>query len=218
MGIQTLHNKYLVSEFEKAFSSQKDKLNSKLNNNNNNEQEKLKEKLSEQIKFFQKIADDDRKSIPSSPSLKTNRNILSNNVIIIGNQFLNNVYEGFNWNYDKYEVAWKNKNSSVASYYSRQHLPKNVKNYKPINRFPNSNIYFGKIKPKPFFIPKINVPKTEKEKRLFFRKSISYKYITFKSIDNLRCFSIPLKELCKISRPPSYKSFPSTQSNNNKSF
>jgi len=51
-----------------------------------------------------------------------------------------------------------------------------------------------------------------KVKRLFFRKSISFKYISFKIIDNLRCFSISMDELNKISRPPSYKKFPSTGS------
>jgi len=210
MRFQTIQNNYFVSEFEKAFISSKEQLNKKINNNKSNEKIKQKDKLSEPIQLFKKIANADKKAISTSNKL-LNRSTLSssnNNYIIISNK-LNSVYDGFNWNCEKYGEAWSS-DVSVASIYSQQHLPKEIQGLKEFEQFPNSNIVFGKVKPQPFFI-KVERPVEEhKEKRLFFRKSISYKYITFKTIDNLKCFSIPMEDLIKISKPTSYKCFPST--------
>jgi len=226
MGLQTIHNNYIVSEFGKAFTNSKEQSNKKVNNNKiKNEKIKPKEKgYSEQIDFFKKLADADKKEILSSTSKIVNNKsstskIVNNkksadNVIIIPNRFFNNVYDGFNWNTEKYGSAWRKKDVSIASIYSQQHLPKDFKKSHKINRFPNSNILFGIKKPKPFNIPMTRTPINErpKVKRLFYRKSISFKYISFNSIDNLRCFNISMDDLCKISRPPSYKLFPSTGS------
>ncbi|KAG4086501.1 hypothetical protein H8356DRAFT_1734176 [Neocallimastix lanati (nom. inval.)] len=216
MGLQTIHNSYIVSEFGKAFANSKEQSNKKVNNNKiKNEKIKPKEKdFSEQINFFKKIADADKKEISSYTSKIVNNKKKADSVIIIPNRFFNNVYDGFNWNTEKYDRAWGKKDVSIASIYSQQHLPKDFKKSHKINRFPNSNILFGIKKPKPFNIPMARSPINErpKVKRLFYRKSISFKYISFNSIDNLRCFNISMDDLCKISRPPSYKLFPSTGS------
>jgi len=223
MGIQTINNnQYIIKGFDNAFTNSKDQLNKKPNNNNKNNNEPLNSKqndknLSDSINFLRRIANTDKKIIPSSPKIINNKRIGDNNVILIQNRFFNNVYDAFNWNTDKYGNAWKRngiKDVSVATLYSQQHLPKDFKKSHILNRFPNSNILFGIKKPKPFNIPMTRTPISErpKTKRLFFRRNISFKYISFKSIDNLRCFSISMDELNKISRPPSYKKFPSTGS------
>ncbi|OUM67024.1 hypothetical protein PIROE2DRAFT_5633 [Piromyces sp. E2] len=211
MRLQTLQNNYLVSEFEKAFISSKEQLNKKLSSNNaSTEKIKPKDDLSEPIEIFKKIADADKKSISSSNKLLNRSTVSSsnNNYIIISNK-LSSVFDGFNWNCDKYGEAWSS-DVSVASICSQQHLPKDIKQFKEFHYFPNSDIVFGKVKPKPFFV-KVEKPVEEhKEKRLFYRKSISYKYIPFKSIDTLKCFSISMEDLIKISKPTSYKCFVST--------
>jgi len=209
MRFQTLQNNYLVSEFGKAFISSKEQVTKKLNNSPNVEK-KQKDNLSEPIQFFKKIANADKKAISTSNKLLNRSSVTSsNNYIIISNKFLSSVYDGFNWNCEKYKKAWSS-DVSIASIYSQQHLPKEIRQSKKFDRFPNSNIIFGKEKPKPFYI-KVERPVEEhKEKRLFYRKSISYKYIPFKSIDNLKRFSYSMDDLMKISRPTSFKSFPST--------
>jgi len=213
MGFQTIQNNYFASEFGKAFVSSKEQLNRKISNNNNIITNP-KNDLTESIQFFKKIAD--KNSLNSSTKLlNQNKKPLNNNsnVIIITGSFLNNVYEGFQWNSNKCNTdAWKS-DISIASIFSQQHLPEDIKKQNSIIPFPNSDICFGKCKPKPFNIKLEKLQNEEnKVKRLFFRKSISFKYITFKSIDNLRCFSIPMSELMKISKPASYKCFPSTGS------
>ena len=211
MRLQTLQSNYIVSEFEKSFISSKEQINKKIKNNNgSNEKIKQNDDLSDPIQLFKKIANADKKAISSSNKLLNRSSVTSSNnkYIIISNK-LSSVFDGFNWNCEKYGEAWSS-DVSVASIYSHQHLPKDTEEYKELERFPNSNIVFGKEKPKPFFI-KVERPVEErKEKRLFYRKSISYKYITFKTIDTLKCFSIPMEDLIKISKPTSYKCFPST--------
>jgi len=217
MGLQALQNNYFASEFEKAFaSSKKEQLNKKINNNNNSSViVKPKNNLTEPIQLFKKIANADKKALNSSNKLiNNNKSSLKSgsNVIIISGIFLNSVYEGFQWNSNKgNKEAW-NCDVSIASIYSQQHLPEDFKKQNIITQFPNINICFGKFKSKPFNIKIEQVPEENKVKRLFFRRSISYKYIPFKSIDNLKCFDIPMSELIKISRPTSYKCFPSTGS------
>jgi len=216
MGFQTLQNNYFASEFGKSFVSSKEQLNKK-NSNNKNVVTKPKNNLKEPIQFFKKIADSDKTSLNSS-FLNQKRKPLNNNsnVIIISGSFLNSVYEGFQWNSNKWNTEAWNCDVSIASIFSQQHLPEDIKKQNSITQFPNSDICFGKCKPKPFNIKIENLKNEEnKVKRLFFRRSISFKYITFKSIDNLKCFNIPMSELMKISKPVSYKCFPSTGSNVN---
>ncbi|ORX42050.1 hypothetical protein BCR36DRAFT_587538 [Piromyces finnis] len=208
MRFQTLQNNYIVSEFGKAFISSKEQLNKKLNVNNN-EGIKQKDNLSQSIELFKKIANADKKAISNSTKLLSRASSNNNNNYVIISNTLSSVYDGFNYDNEKYEKAW-NSNVSVASIYSNQHLPKEFKNIKEFNTFPNSNIIFGKENPKPFFVKIERSIEENKEKRLFYRKNISYKYISFKGIDNLKCFSIPMEDLIKISKPTSFKCFSST--------
>jgi len=133
MGIQTIKNNYLIKEIDNAFSNSKEQLNKKLNNKNNEQlkQQPKDKNLSDSIEFLKRIADSDKKTIPQSPKLFNNKKIFDNNVILIQNRFFNNIYDGFNWNTEKYGNAWKRngiKDVSIATLYSQQHLPKDLKN------------------------------------------------------------------------------------------
>jgi len=161
MGLQALQNNYFGSEFGKSFaSSKKEQVNKKVNNNNNNAIVKQKNNLTEPIQLFKKIANADRKALSSSSKIVNNKaSLKSGNVIIISGVFLNSVYEGFQWNSIKGKKRAWNRDVSLASIFSQQHLPEVFKKQNIITKFPNSDICFGKSRPKPFHV------KIEREKK-----------------------------------------------------